>query len=349
MYNTIWLVNRSLSFYLISLQHEFSNRKKSGVRKEVSNVNKSLCKNIFLVSSRLCTLTLVYAPPQLTIPPSPTTPSTPRNVSGRKFPTLKICQSPNKFTGKRKTKIIVYLYIYMRSLFWSARLGWCLPPSWTKKTRIPVVQPIRIRSQDSPPRWLCWRQIWQPAPPCTNKNSPSRGGVEANSSYLPSGATRRTTPSAPTSSSHYDKRRGGDVRITVVPLYARLLDALRQSVLCPHASEMILAPSSPSTLADNRIEGSGLLLRRMVHAACADVYAEQGDMLIISFRGRKVLLLVNSVVSGGVKEDEGGVAVDSHVLPEILRDLNYKDSPIILHMIFPSTNIDNLWYLGCII
>ena len=33
--------------------------------------------------------------------------------------------------------------------------------------------------------------------------------------------------------------------------------------------------------------------------------------LTISFRGRKVLLSVKSVVAGGVKEDGGGVVVDS--------------------------------------
>ena len=33
--------------------------------------------------------------------------------------------------------------------------------------------------------------------------------------------------------------------------------------------------------------------------------------LTIAFRGRKVLLSVNSVVAGGDKEDEGGVAEDS--------------------------------------
>ena len=53
----------------------------------------------------------------------------------------------------------------------------------------------------------------------------------------------------------------------------------------------------------------------MVHAACADVYVERGDMLTISFRGRKVLLPVKSVVAMGVKEEWGGVAVYSHVLP----------------------------------
>ena len=41
--------------------------------------------------------------------------------------------------------------------------------------------------------------------------------------------------------------------------------------------------------------------------------------LTISFRGRKVLLSVKSVVAGGVKEDGGGVAVDS---PSIHRSID---------------------------
>ena len=157
MYNTIWLVNSSLSFYLISSQHEFSNLKNSGVREEFSGVNKQLCNNILLASSRLCTSPLVNAPPQLTLLTSPTTPSTPRHMRDRQFPTLEICQSPDKFTGKRKIQINIYVYIYMRSLFWSARLGWRRPPLRTKssvpkKTRIPAGQPIQIRSRDRP-RW----------------------------------------------------------------------------------------------------------------------------------------------------------------------------------------------------
>ena len=86
--------------------------KNSGVREEVSDANKSLCKNIFLVSSRLFTSPLVRAPPQLTLFTSPTTPSPPRHVRGRQFPTLEIFQSPDKFTGKRKTQINIYVYIY---------------------------------------------------------------------------------------------------------------------------------------------------------------------------------------------------------------------------------------------
>ena len=147
----------SLSFYVISLHREFFNHKNSGVREEVSDVNKSLCKNILFVSSRLCTSPLVRAPPQLTLFTSPTTPSTPRHMRGRQFSTLEIWQSPDKFTGKRRTQIYVYVYIYIRSLFRLARLGWRLPPLRTnssipKKTRIPVGQPIRIRSRDRP-RW----------------------------------------------------------------------------------------------------------------------------------------------------------------------------------------------------
>ena len=56
----------------------------------------------------------------------------------------------------------------------------------------------------------------------------------------------------------------------------------------------------------------------MVHTACVDVYVERGDMLTISFRGRKVFLSAKSVVAGDFKEDGGGVAVESHVLTEIL-------------------------------
>ena len=47
------------------------------------------------------------------------------------------------------------------------------------------------------------------------------------------------------------------------------------------------------------------------------------------------MLSVKSVVTGGVKEYGRGVAVDIQVLPEILRDLNYEDPPIILHRIVP--------------
>ena len=48
--------------------------------------------------------------------------------------------------------------------------------------------------------------------------------------------------------------------------------------------------------------------------------------LTMSFRGRKVLLSVNSVVSGWVKEDGGGVAVES---PSIHRFIDHLIDPYI--------------------
>ena len=155
----------TLSSYVISSHREFLNCLNSGVREKVSDVNKSLCKNILFVSSRLCTSPLVRAPPQLRLFSSPTTPSTPRHMRGRQFSTLEIWQSPDKFTGKRITQIYVYVYIFMRSLFRLARLGWRRLPSRTnssipKKTRIPVGQPIRIRSRDRP-RWRYpFERVW---------------------------------------------------------------------------------------------------------------------------------------------------------------------------------------------
>ena len=83
------------------------------------NFNKSLWKNIFLVSSHSNTSTLVRAPPQLTLYPSPTT------CAVDNFQRLRFgnSQSPDKFTGKPKIvshptssqesvkKINVYIYI----------------------------------------------------------------------------------------------------------------------------------------------------------------------------------------------------------------------------------------------
>ena len=85
--------------------------KNSFVREEVSDVNKSLCNYIVWLSFHLCTSPLVRVPPQLTLFNSPTTPSTPQHVCSRQFPTLGIWQSPENFTGKRKTKMNIYDYI----------------------------------------------------------------------------------------------------------------------------------------------------------------------------------------------------------------------------------------------
>ena len=52
---------------------------------------------------------------------------------------------------------------------------------------------------------------------------------------------------------------------------------------------------------------------------------------------------------GGVKEYGEGVEVYIHVLPEIVQDFNFEDSPIIFHRIVPSTHIDDISSLGCIL
>ena len=77
--------------------------------------------------------------------------------------------------------------------------------------------------------------------PSKSKFSFLRGGGGDLLMSPPSGSTRRTTPSTPTSSSRYDRRRGRDVRIAVVPLDSLLLYALRRICLSPHTSELILA------------------------------------------------------------------------------------------------------------
>ena len=57
--------------------------------------------------------------------------------------------------------------------------------------------------------------------------------------------------------------------------------------------------------------------------------------LRISFRGRKLLLSVKLVVAGWVKEDGGGVAVDS---PSNHRFIDHLIDPSIHPLIYPSIN-----------
>ena len=137
-----------------------------------------------------------------------------------------------------------------------------------------------------------------PSPPKPKFSFAGGGGWRRPPHTPPFWRNEEDHPSQPMSLLRYDGRRGGDVHITVVLLDARFLDALRRHGLSPHASELILAPSSPLTLPNNTIKGLGLLLRHLVHA-CADVYFKQGDMLTISFRRSKVFLSVKSAVAGG--------------------------------------------------
>ena len=111
----IWLVNCYLCFYPISSQREFSNRKihlRQGRTKWCCvffqwNFNKSLCKTIFLVRSHLRTSSLVCAPPQLTLLPSPDT-CVVDNFQSLRFGNS---QSTYKLTVKYKRQISVYIYI----------------------------------------------------------------------------------------------------------------------------------------------------------------------------------------------------------------------------------------------
>ena len=80
----------ALYFDVISSHGEFFNRKNSGIREEVGDINKSLCNNILFVSLRLWTSPLVRALPQLTLFTSPTTPSMPWHMRSREFSALEI-------------------------------------------------------------------------------------------------------------------------------------------------------------------------------------------------------------------------------------------------------------------
>ena len=197
------MVNSSLSFYLFSSQREFSNRKKSGVREEVSDVNKLLRNNILLVSSRLCTSTLVCEPTQLTLFTSPTTPPTPPHVRGRQFTTLEIWQSPDKFTGKRKNQ---------RSCLHLHQVA--VPISMDRLAPPYLVDGLFYYKEDENTSGtsntdLKPRQAAAPATPtATTATSPSpsqskfllrTGGLRRPPHIPPSGAMRRTTSSTPTS------------------------------------------------------------------------------------------------------------------------------------------------------
>ena len=106
-----WLIALYL-FTPLSRNTSFPIIKHSCVREELSDVvfffrqnfNKSLCKNIFLVSLRLCTSPLVCAPPQLTLslhlPPL----QRPIICAVDNFQRLIFgnSQSPDNFTGKPK-------------------------------------------------------------------------------------------------------------------------------------------------------------------------------------------------------------------------------------------------------
>ena len=91
--------------------------KSSGVREEVSDVNKSMCKNIFFVRSRLCTSPLVRAPPQLTLFTLPATPSTPRHVGGINFESLRFFSLPTSAQKSVKHKSTFMFTFTLRTIY----------------------------------------------------------------------------------------------------------------------------------------------------------------------------------------------------------------------------------------
>ena len=59
------LVHITLSFYLISPQHDFLNRKNSGVREELSDLLFLLQTQLQKITVKEHIIPLVHAPPQL--------------------------------------------------------------------------------------------------------------------------------------------------------------------------------------------------------------------------------------------------------------------------------------------
>ena len=98
-----WLIALYLFFSLVC-KESFIIVKNSGVREELSDINKSLCKNILLMSSQLCISTLVRAPPQLILSLHLTPLQRPGMCAVENFQRLRFGNSwsPDKFIEKRK-------------------------------------------------------------------------------------------------------------------------------------------------------------------------------------------------------------------------------------------------------
>ena len=109
-----WLIVLYLFISLVRIA-SFLIVKNSGVREELSylpfffrhNCNKSLWKNIFLVSLHSRTSSLVHVPPQLPLSPSHNT------CAVDDFQRFRFgnSQPPDKFTGEPRTQINIYIYI----------------------------------------------------------------------------------------------------------------------------------------------------------------------------------------------------------------------------------------------
>ena len=109
---------------------------------------KSLCKNIFLVSSRLCTSPLVCAPPQLTLFTSHTTTSTPRHVCGRQFPTLEIWQSPNKFTERQEKKSMLKFKFIFSTIYEANGIDQYIERCWPANDNDTIITALLQQNKD---------------------------------------------------------------------------------------------------------------------------------------------------------------------------------------------------------
>ena len=105
---------------------------------------KSLWKNIFLVSLHSCTSPLVHAPPQLTLFPSTTTCA----VEDSQHLRFGNSQSPDKFTGKPKTKIIIYKLHCAPS---THLRGQCHSPISPQTAKTPIKGHLSTKGFDLPP------------------------------------------------------------------------------------------------------------------------------------------------------------------------------------------------------
>ena len=110
--NLIWLVNSSLSFYLISSQRDFSNRKKQWCQGRTK-----WCQKITVLEHLVGEFALVHLNFGSCTSPTDTFPFTYHPFNGPGMCAVDNLQrlifgnsrSPDKFTGTRKTQIIVYV------------------------------------------------------------------------------------------------------------------------------------------------------------------------------------------------------------------------------------------------
>ena len=141
MYITIWLVNSSLYFYLITSQREFPNRITQLCQRRTQWCQQITVQEHHFSEFALVHLWFLHLPNwdfPLHLPPLQWpgicavdnlrclmffNSQSPENFTGKP----KIVSFPDKFTGKRKTQINVYIYIYIAHHLqgqWHSLVSW---------------------------------------------------------------------------------------------------------------------------------------------------------------------------------------------------------------------------------